>query len=98
MHKPTCTVEIDYSITFRWLTEVSTSCIYIYIFISLSKKVHINVYFKECVNGAIKKSDQFYPSLFVYHFECMRFIFLLEKKINSLKALKLVDFSNFTVN
>lgn len=80
MHKPTCTVEIDYSITFRWLTEVSTSCIYIYIFISLSKKVHINVYFKECVNGAIKKSDQFYPSLFVYHFECMRFIFLLEKK------------------
>lgn len=42
--------------------------------------MHINVYFKECVNGAIKKSDQFYPSLFVYHFECMRFIFLLEKK------------------
>jgi len=42
--------------------------------------VHINVYFKECVYGAIKKSDQFYPSLFVYHFECMRFIFLLEKK------------------
>lgn len=44
--------------------------------------MHINVYFKECVNGAIKKSDQFYPSLFVYHFECMRFIFLLEKKKN----------------
>lgn len=58
--------------------------------------MHINVYFKECVNGAIKKSDKFYPS-FVYQFKCMRFIFLLEK-INSLEALQLVDFSNLTVN
>lgn len=48
--------------------------------ISLSKKVHINVYFEECVNGAIKKSDQFYPSLFCVPLRMYEIYFSIGKK------------------
>lgn len=59
--------------------------------------MHINVYFKECVNGAIKKSDRFYPN-FLCTTSNVWDLFFYWKKINSLKALQLVDFSTLTVS